>query len=94
MQDSAVAIPAGDPVLRADLHAIKSRVGPTGIRRLVAAGETDGHADRFWALALAVGAAETDYQPFADRPVPRGGVRDTDRPVRTTAGFGARKGLW
>ncbi|MGS4945192.1 terminase large subunit domain-containing protein [Meridianimarinicoccus sp. RP-17] len=94
MQDRTVLVPAGDPVLRADLHAIKSRVGPTGIRRLVAEGETDGHADRFWALALAVGAAETDYQPFAYRPVPRGGGRDTDRPVRTTAGFGARKGLW
>lgn len=57
MQDRGVLIPAGDPLLRSDLHAIKSRVGPTGIRRLVADGDTDGHADRFWALALAVGAA-------------------------------------
>jgi len=94
MQDRTVVIPAGDPVLRADLHAIKSRIGPTGMRRLVAEGETDGHADRFWALALAVGASETEYQPYAYRAVPRGGGPDTDRPVRVTAGFGNRKGIW
>ncbi|MCA8880379.1 MAG: terminase family protein [Rhodobacteraceae bacterium] len=94
MQDRTVLIPAGDPVLRADLHAIKSRVGVTGIRRLVAEGETDGHADRFWALALAVGCAETEYQPYAYRPVPRSGGHDFDRPVRATAGFSARKGVW
>jgi phage FluMu gp28-like protein len=94
MQDRRLAIPAGDPVLRADLHAIKSRVGPTGIRRLVAEGETDGHADRFWALALAVGAAGSPYQPYAYRPVPRGGGRDAERPLRLTAGFGARRGVW
>lgn len=66
-QDRRVRIPAGDPVLRADLHSIKSQVGLTGIRRLVADGDTDGHADRFWAGALAISAAELgeteyDYQ--------------------------------
>lgn len=91
MQDRRVAIPAGDPVLRADLHAIRSRVGPTGIRRLVAEGETDGHADRFWALALAVGAAGSPHQPYAYRPVRPG--RDVERPVRATAGF-RRQGVW
>lgn len=67
MQDRLVDLPAGDPKLRADLHAVQSRVGPTGIRRLVADGDTDGHADRFWALSLAVSAAsaapvEYDYR--------------------------------
>lgn len=71
MQDRAVLLPSGDRVMRADLHAIKSRVGPTGIRRLVAEGETDGHADRFWALAMAVSAAsgpviEYDYRGVSD----------------------------
>jgi len=80
MQDRTVAIPAGDPVLRADLHAIRSRVGPTGIRRLVADGESDGHADRFWALALAVAAAqaapvEYDYRGVTP-PRQDGGFRD------------------
>ncbi|SMH35923.1 terminase family protein [Maritimibacter sp. HL-12] len=94
MQDRTKLIPAGDPLLRADLHAIKSRVGATGIRRLVVDGDTDGHGDRFWAGALAAAAAQTDYQPYAYQPVsadPRG---DDDRPIRLTAGFGAAKGVW
>ena len=57
-QDRRVRIPAGDPVLRADLHSIRSRVGVTGTRRLIADGDSDGHADRFWAGALAISAAE------------------------------------
>lgn len=70
-QDRKKRIPAGDPVLRADLHAIKSQVGVTGIRRLVADGETDGHADRFWAGALAATAAhmgESAYEYTAALP--------------------------
>ena len=92
-QDRRVLIPAGDPKLRADLHAIKSVTGATGIRRLVADGETDGHADRFWAGALAVASAQTEYQPYDYRPV----GRDNDmaaRPIRQTAGFNAKGGLW
>ena len=55
-------------------------MGPTGIRRLVADGETDGHADRFWALALAVAAAqaapvEYDYRGVTP-PRQDGGFRD------------------
>jgi phage FluMu gp28-like protein len=73
MQDRRLRIPEGDPVLRADLHAIRSRVGPTGIRRLISDGETDGHADRFWAAALAVSAADggegvIDYRATGPRP--------------------------
>lgn len=98
LQDRRARIPAGDPVLRADLHAIKSQVGVTGQRRLVADSETDGHADRFWAAALAVAAARTEYQPFDYRPVPlhgrSGDPDDDDRPVRATAGFRTRKGVW
>lgn len=93
MQDRQLMIPAGDPILRADLHAIKSRTGPTGIRRLVAEGETDGHADRFWAGALAVSAAQTQYQPYSYRPV-RVGSDLIARPVNITAGFNTKKGLW
>lgn len=93
-QDRRVLIPASDPILRSDLHSIKSVTGPTGNRRLVSDGNTDGHADRFWAGAMAVSAAETEYQPFAYRPVPRGGDRDTKRQIKTTAGFSARQGVW
>jgi len=75
MQDRRLRIPGGDPVLRADLHAIRSRVGPTGIRRLISDGETDGHADRFWAAALAVSAADGGEVPIAYRSTgPRAGL--------------------
>ncbi len=90
MQGRRKRIPAGDPVLRADLHAIKSQVGATGVRRLIADGDTDGHADRFWAAALAT--PRLDYQPYAYKPVAPG--RDPDGGVRITGGFAAQKGLF
>jgi len=64
MQDRRLRIPAGDPLLRSDLHSIRSRVGPTGIRRLIADGDSDGHADRFWACALATTAADHGHSPI------------------------------
>jgi len=64
LQDRRARLPAGDPVLRADLHAIKSQVGVTGARRLVADGDSDGHADRFWAGALAVSAAREGLRVY------------------------------
>ncbi len=93
-QDRRVLVPAGDPKLRADLHSIKSVTGPTGIRRLVSDGETDGHADRFWADALAVSSAETEYQPYSYRPVRLGREGDVNRQLEITAGFGAIKGVF
>ena len=91
MQDRRLLLPLGDSAMRSDLHAVKSRVGPTGARRLVADGESDGHADRFWALALASSAAELAYQPFDYRAVPAGAA---ERQVRITGGFAARRGVW
>jgi phage FluMu gp28-like protein len=76
-QDRRVRIPGGDPALRADLHAIKSQVGATGQRRLIADSDTDGHADRFWAAAMAVSAAQTGYQAYDYRPVDRFGERES-----------------
>ncbi|MGR3485493.1 MAG: terminase large subunit domain-containing protein [Paracoccaceae bacterium] len=91
MEDRTLLIPAGDPVLRADLHAVTSVTGPTGARRLVAGADTDGHADRFWAAALAAGAAVSDYQPLAYDPVRgTGGERD----FNLTAGWRSRTGMW
>lgn len=94
MQDRRIRLPAGDVTLRSDLHAIKKQVGVTGVPRLIADGETDGHADRFWALALAASAGQAPYQPYAYRPVPKGGGDDFDREIRATHGFGAQKGLF
>ena len=53
VEDRRLRIPP-DGELRRDLHAVRAEAGPTGAPRLMAerAG-TDGHADRFWALALA-----------------------------------------
>ena len=81
MEDQRLRIPADDQVLRLDLHAVRVEVGPTGAARLVAerAG-TDGHADRFWALALACGAAAMMGPPPAGATVPNADHRDTYRP--------------
>ncbi|NEX47613.1 terminase large subunit domain-containing protein [Pseudotabrizicola algicola] len=73
MQDRKTRIPAGDPKLRADLHSIKSQVGVTGTRRLIADGDSDGHADRFWAGALAVSAADMGAEDYGYQAAP--GVR-------------------
>lgn len=57
-ENRAVFIPS-DPDLRADLHSVKRVVTVAGnVRFDVERAETDGHADRFWALALAVHAAK------------------------------------
>ncbi|GBL46266.1 phage terminase, large subunit [Sulfuriferula multivorans] len=72
MEDHTLRLPMGDALLRADLHAIKKQVGVTGIPRLLADGDTDGHADRFWALALACAAGsgpvvQIDFQSAGSR---------------------------
>ncbi|MEM1344962.1 MAG: terminase family protein [Pseudomonadota bacterium] len=88
-------ITAGDQALRADLHAVKAVPGATGAPRLVADSDANGHADRFWAMALATGAAESDYQPLVYLPVRRAGAQqdiDDDRQFGA-GGFGARKGV-
>ena len=64
-EDRAIRIPTGDRWLRADLHSVQKSVGPTGTPRLVADDSGDGHADRFWALALACGAAADGLEPPA-----------------------------
>ena len=57
VEDRRLRIPP-DGELRRDLHAVRAEAGPTGAPRLLAERTgTDGHADRFWALALACTAA-------------------------------------
>ena len=59
VEDRRLRLPA-DADLRRDLHAVRAEAGPTGAPRLMAErSATDGHADRFWALALACAAART-----------------------------------
>ena len=63
VEDVTIRIPATVAV-REDFHAVRRAAGPTGGPRLVVTGDTDGHADRFWAAALACGAAETDPMAY------------------------------
>ena len=66
-EDRTIRIPRGDRALRADLHAVKKIAGPTGHPRLVVDEDGEaaggGHADRFWAAALAAGAAAGGVLP-------------------------------
>ena len=65
MEDRRLRIPP-DEALRRDLHSVRAEAGPTGSPRLIAErGKSDGHADRFWALALACGAAADGLEPPA-----------------------------
>jgi len=63
-EDRRVRIPPGAEV-REDLHAVRMTRTASGNPRFDAARSEAGHADRFWALALAVHAARVDgAQPW------------------------------
>lgn len=55
MEDRRLRIPH-DPAIRADLRAVTKQVTSAGNVRFTAERNADGHADRFWALALALHA--------------------------------------
>ncbi len=100
-QDRRVRIPAGDPVLRADLHSIRSRVGKTGIRRLIADGDSDGHADRFWAGALGITAAVLGVSAYEYPGLPGARSRyarpdsdDDDDETASGTRWGHGEGTW
>ncbi|HOV99274.1 MAG TPA: terminase family protein [Bacteroidota bacterium] len=62
-QDKTIFIPP-DNDLREDLHSIRKVVtSSNNIRFDVTQSETSGHADRFWALALAIHAAKSSAGP-------------------------------
>ena len=62
-QDRLVRIPS-DPHVREDLHRIRKVVTPSNNIRLEATRDDGGHADRFWALALAAHAADEKLKPL------------------------------
>lgn len=81
MEDRRLRLPA-DPALRADLHSLRRTASATGAPILnVDQSQTDGHGDRFWALALANGTVTagaglaTGWQHLAMGAPPGG---DTD----------------
>ena len=59
VEDVEIRIPKS-AAIRRDLHAVRRAAGPPRAPRLVATEDTDGHADRFWAAALACAAVETE----------------------------------
>lgn len=63
-QDRAVRIPAV-PAIREDLHKTRRTVTAAGNVRLEADSDEAGHADRFWALALALHAGSGASGPVA-----------------------------
>lgn len=62
-EDRRIRIPQGVQEIRQDLHKIKKMTSPTGAPRFVAERDSSGHADRAWALFLAIYAAQS--QPVA-----------------------------
>lgn len=89
MEDRVLRLPY-DKQIRADLRSVTKQTTAAGNIRFTAERTPDGHADRFWALALAVHAASTPGEVFAYQAVPTRHHQGTDLPDRTirlTAGF-------
>ncbi|WP_113241667.1 terminase large subunit domain-containing protein [Escherichia coli] len=66
-EDRRLRIPAGDVVLRSDLHKLRKITGPTGAPRFVAESDAAGHADRTWACFLAINATDGPSGPVVAR---------------------------
>jgi phage FluMu gp28-like protein len=70
MEDRQIRIPE-DPKVRADLRKVQKVITAAGNVRFVAESTPDGHADRFWAVALALHAGSTPVGPIDYTPVPQ-----------------------
>lgn len=88
-EDRAIRIPR-HRALAADLRAVKKETTAAGNIRFAADRGVNGHADRFWSLALAVEAAKSAAGPFAWVPVVRSGESGFGR--RDIRGY-ARRGV-
>lgn len=77
MEDRKLRIPY-DPKIRADLRLITKQVTAAGNVRFTAERTPDGHADHFWALALAKHAASNPNGPieYESDGMPRGGTAE------------------
>jgi phage FluMu gp28-like protein len=62
-EDKQVRIPA-QGAIRNDLHSVKKIVTAANNIRYDADRNENGHADRFWALALSLHAGQTQFQPI------------------------------
>lgn len=82
IEERRIILPASRD-LAAEFAGIRRNVGPTGELRLSAARGESGHADRFWAAALAVRAAGVE-----------GGVLPLLERLSTAPARYAREGAW
>lgn len=82
-EDRAIRIPFEDDALKSDLRAIKKEVSKGGATRFAADRGKNGHADRFWGLALALHAAK-DAATFTF--IPRSGGRRSHNTERSIFG--------
>ena len=78
MEDRRLRIPY-DREIRADLRSVTKQTTAAGNIRFTAERTSDGHADRFWALALAVSAASAQVSEWD--PVSTGEL-ETERMLR------------
>jgi phage FluMu gp28-like protein len=69
-EDRRLRIPYQSEI-RADLRQVTKQVTPAGTVRFTAERSADGHADRFWALALAINAASEAAGPIEVREIAR-----------------------
>jgi len=70
MEDRRLRIPY-DPKIRADLRQVTKQVTIAGNVRFTAERTVDGHADHFWALALALHAASNPPSAIEFTAAPR-----------------------
>lgn len=67
-EDRSIRIPHEDDKLRSDIRKIRRVTSSSGNVRFVADSDSDGHADRFWGLALALHASR-DAREFTFAPM-------------------------
>jgi len=93
MEDKKLRIPY-TPSIRADLRAVTKETTAAGNIRFTAERGDNGHADRFWALALAIHAAGGTVAQYAYESVGKRNDDRDERPIKVTAGLGSGRGLW
>ena len=80
-----------DATIRSDLRSVTKQTTAAGNIRFTAERTPDGHADRFWALALAVHAAATPAAPIEFQSTGRRAFAG-DGGGFTSSGFGSIAG--
>lgn len=92
MEDKKLRIPY-KPEVRADLRAVTKETTAAGNIRFTAERSENGHADRFWALALAIHAAgNSGPVQYAYHGIKKSDMADLPRSIQTTHGIGRQRG--